>query len=96
LDAVPAIPTGLSRVVPETAQKRPFLSTKVLKLTFVEELFQQNKKLLSIPHFAWGYEESDGRSRQQLGALLDALRSTLPIRFEPTSRLSSKRRRFSE
>jgi hypothetical protein len=33
-----------------------FITAEVLKLTFVERLFQLNrKKLLSIPAFAWGY-----------------------------------------
>jgi hypothetical protein len=33
-----------------------FISAEVLKLTFVERLFQLNRtKLLSIPAFAWGY-----------------------------------------
>lgn len=33
-----------------------FIAAEVLKLTFVERLFQLNKKkLLSIPAFAWGY-----------------------------------------
>lgn len=33
-----------------------FITAEVLKLTFVERLFQLNrKKLLSIPLFAWGY-----------------------------------------
>ncbi len=34
-----------------------FITAEVLKLTFVERLFQLNRnKLLSIPAFAWGYE----------------------------------------
>jgi len=34
-----------------------FITAEVLKLTFVERLFQLNrKKLLSIPAFAWGYQ----------------------------------------
>jgi hypothetical protein len=33
-----------------------FITAEVLKLTFVERLFQLNRtKLLSIPAFAWGY-----------------------------------------
>jgi hypothetical protein len=33
-----------------------FITAEVLKLTFVERLFQLNRtKLLSIPVFAWGY-----------------------------------------
>jgi hypothetical protein len=33
-----------------------FITAEVLKLTFVEQLFQLNReKLLSIPSFAWGY-----------------------------------------
>ena len=35
----------------------PFITAEVLKLTFVERLFQLNReKLLSIPAFAWGYQ----------------------------------------
>src|SRR5712672_4645243 len=34
-----------------------FITAEVLKLTFVERLFQLNReKLLSIPAFAWGYQ----------------------------------------
>src|SRR6202790_2680215 len=34
-----------------------FVAAEVLKLSFVERLFQLNrKKLLSIPAFAWGYQ----------------------------------------
>jgi hypothetical protein len=34
-----------------------FITAEVLKLTFVEQLFQLNRaKLLSIPAFAWGYQ----------------------------------------
>jgi hypothetical protein len=34
-----------------------FITAEVLKLTFIEQLFQLNrKKLLSIPAFAWGYQ----------------------------------------
>jgi len=34
-----------------------FITAEVLKLTFVEPLFQLNReKLLSIPAFAWGYQ----------------------------------------
>jgi hypothetical protein len=34
-----------------------FIAAEVLKLTFVEGLFQLNReKLLSIPAFAWGYQ----------------------------------------
>jgi len=34
-----------------------FITAEVLKLTFVERLFQLNrKKLLSIPAFKWGYQ----------------------------------------
>jgi hypothetical protein len=34
-----------------------FVTAEVLKLTFVEQLFQLNRaKLLSIPAFAWGYQ----------------------------------------
>ena len=34
-----------------------FITAEVLKLTFVEQLFQINrKKLLSIPAFAFGYQ----------------------------------------
>ena len=34
-----------------------FITAEVLKLTFVERLFQLNRdKLLSIPVFAWGYQ----------------------------------------
>jgi hypothetical protein len=33
-----------------------FIAAEVLKLTFVERLFQLNRtKLLSIPAFSWGY-----------------------------------------